>query len=356
MKKLVFTVVVMICFGSTSLYASNYSKGSFRIQITKQKRVRVQHDFRLFAPHFQATEWIAHVSQAPSYLAQQRTTTVAHLLGKQGLFRLSSDHESSALRRPIQSIRFTREQLSSSNSFHIQSVYESTLQRRELIRGSHTGKICRLTDREQKWYLTNTKSLDFTTKEMSAWIKNAELIRKPGENELGFAYRVLVYMKQHFHWIDVREFDPGNQASKVCAAMRGDCAKLSLVYSSILRANHIPTRILGIRWTPSGTGHIMTEFYVPSVGWVPVDVLVDKKDENHFATVGKSSGFGSTTGEYFVHYIDDGYKLTTFDGMAEIYGLHSVAWYAKGYGSFHAYPVSTGLSDSTGFACARAPS
>jgi len=318
----------------------DYSSGSFKIRTQEMARVEIQHDFQLSTPRFVAKEWIVHVSKAPTYEGQQRTTTSAHIQGAPAQTKFAAAYEDSVLKRPIFSARVAVVQTNQRHSIHVKTIYRTTPIHRRLVPGRSAIKIRPLSRQEQKWYTATTGVLDYKSAAMRKWIKKAGLIRKPDENELGFAYRVLVYMKKTFRWVDVKEFDPGHRASKVCQAMRGDCAKLCLVYSSVLRANRIPTRIIGVRWIPSGMGHIMTEFYTKSIGWIPVDVLVDKKGEDHYSGKGLSEGFGSTNGDYFVHYIDDGYRLKTFNGMVDILGLHSVVWYARGGGSYDDLKIS----------------
>ena len=306
----------------------------FHIESVKARRVQLEHIFQWYAPNFQATEWHIHVSQAPSYVAQSQTRSSAEVETSRLRYVLEPAIELSVLRRSILSLRFPANNAHPSNSFRVRVQYETMVNRRRFVPGPPVDVVTDLTPEERGWYLASTDSLDFDLPEMQSWTARRGLIRKIDESSIAFAHRVLVYMKQHFHWVDVREFDPGHTASRVCNAMRGDCAKLSLVYVALLRANGVPSRILGIRSLPAGNGHIMTEFFEPTVGWVPVDVLVDPDGESYFTTNGRDVGFGLIPHDYFVHYLDDGFRLPAFEGVIDILGLHSVAWDARGEGTF----------------------
>src|SRR5438309_886991 len=81
------------------------------------------------------------------------------------------------------------------------------------------------------------------------WVREHDLARRPGENDIDFARRVFVTIKRNLAY----EFKTGmdRRASAVCRAGTTDCGGLSVLFVTILRGNDIPARTLVGRWAQS---------------------------------------------------------------------------------------------------------
>ena len=73
------------------------------------------------------------------------------------------------------------------------------------------------------------------------------------------------------------EFVPGGYGEKsartICLNRRGDCTQYSLLFTALCRSQGIPARTLTCAWLTGGK-HVLAEFYLPTLGWLPADPSV----------------------------------------------------------------------------------
>jgi hypothetical protein len=125
---------------------------------------------------------------------------------------------------------------------------------------------------------------DRTSTVFTRYTAASDLIRIDGEIES--AARRIVGEETHpqrrakriFDWMVANlEFVPGGVPDRdtlgTLQSRRGDCGQYSRLFTALCRSLGIPARTVTTHWL-SGGMHRLAEFYLPSHGWVPVDIAV----------------------------------------------------------------------------------
>ena len=95
-----------------------------------------------------------------------------------------------------------------------------------------------------------------------------QLMTESNGNLLDYAERCYLYVAAHYKYLNP---NTGlHPLSKLLKDGGGDCANLSSIYISLLRAQGIPAR--HVQAIGVSKYHIWSEFYIQDFGWVPVDV------------------------------------------------------------------------------------
>jgi transglutaminase-like putative cysteine protease len=221
-----------------------------------------------------ARSWVLYAPQAPELPRQREPKTTFDPPGR-------AVQEAGVLMRPLLVSRVTGK----AKEIQTKVTYEATLCSTRLVprlAGAPPADE-KLRPSERDYYLSATPSVDFKVKRFQEWLDEARLRRAEGESDMTFARRTFYYLKHNFRYEYFHEGMDQHPAA-VCRAGKSDCSGLSRLFVAVLRANRIPARpVVGRMARSEAPGktpaerteyqtHVQAEFFVPEVGWVPVDL------------------------------------------------------------------------------------
>jgi transglutaminase-like putative cysteine protease len=120
---------------------------------------------------------------------------------------------------------------------------------------------------------------DMETKVFKEFVAAHGLRRGPKESELDFARRTFLVIAREFKYLY-----PCIEGKDVIEVGKGDCGALSWAFIRVMRASHIPARLILGHWADSETpdkdrkkppddhSHAKAEFFVAGLGWVDADL------------------------------------------------------------------------------------
>ncbi|MBM3462599.1 MAG: hypothetical protein FJX76_10910 [Armatimonadetes bacterium] len=204
----------------------------------------------------------------------------------------------------------------------------------ELVEGWRASAVSGLTPGERARYLAATRLYDFRSAEFRSWMRQRDLLRKSGEDDVALGRRIFLFIKRAGHYEHTAEMD--RISSHVARSCTSDCGGLQILFGSVMRANGVPFRALVGRWAQSarpdvGQYHVKGEFYADRVGWVPVDlssaVLFDRSEEG-------LRFFGQDPGNFIVLHFDPEVTLATRSfGPRTIDWLQGFVYWVNGGGT-----------------------
>lgn len=180
-------------------------------------------------------------------------------------------------------------------------LYDRRLQRsRKALRKTARAASLNLDDSLRQRYLELDAILAYESPGFREWKKAERLFVRSHQSELDFARLVFDRIRSTYRYNF--EIDQIRSATALCQANSTDDAGLSILFATLLRSEGIPTRTLVGHYAqslsqevagteePSGTRHVIAEFFVRGVGWVPVDLAAailsptQKLAQEHFGT------------------------------------------------------------------------
>jgi transglutaminase-like putative cysteine protease len=284
-------------------------------------------------PDAKARDWVVFASQAPDLPGQIKTETTLTPVG-------SPVREKGEFSRALLMGRVRADADHPFNSLKIDVTYEATLRSRRLRQGSPR-KVADLQPQERERYLAEGGFFDFSQPAFREWVEQHGLERGGKESEIHFARRVFLALKGCLQY----DSPPRNdfRATAVCKNGRGDCGGMSVLFASILRANHIPARTLWGRWAHSSKPgktwynrpyyevHVKAEFFGRGVGWIPVDVA---SGILHDTSKQGLKFFGNDPGDFIAFHIDGNFDLDTLlFGVKSVGNFQTPRWWIKGKGT-----------------------
>lgn len=226
----------------------------------------------------------------------------------------------SVLERPLRYAKFPADTAELKRNASIQAEAELLLYSRSLRRKSDSNRssseptqVESLAETTRKYFLRPSLECDYTSKVFREWKAKHELQRIETEGEILFAKRTFQELVRSYQYLYVPNQD--RTATALCKADKTDCGGLSILFTTIMRSEGVPARVLAGRWAKSANEgekidgnryyqyHVIAEFYADEVGWVPLDlssaILHDKSPE-------KLMFFGHDRGNFVVMHIDTG--------------------------------------------------
>lgn len=310
-EKMTAPLALFICCMPVS--AETFPMASYHLTNGSPKKISATLTFQANIPHGTAAQWLFYLP-APPELPGQRIESVG--FGAEGFAgRSELIQDLSVYPRPIMRLFWIP-----SNSWMLHNCltrcnYIADLTPRDLVAGAPDTVAPPLSASDDRQYLSSSASINFSDPQFQGWLSANSLRKGKSERDIDFAWRTFLLMRKQFSYsADVNQ---DRTASVVCRRLNGDCGALSIVFVSAMRANGIPARSLFGRWaqsddgnsrnSPFGQCHVKSEFYLPKVGWVPVEVSAATQFKNTPAP----QYFGHYRGDFITMHIDPDIVLDT---------------------------------------------
>ncbi|KAF2076662.1 hypothetical protein CYY_002032 [Polysphondylium violaceum] len=187
-------------------------------------------------------------------------------------------------------------------------IIEAQLSSIKLTKGPAQAPVAPLPDHVKRYHMLETPKMNYKDPVFKEWLNTHHLhpmLLSDGSYEpiLCYAYRVFMFIKVHFNYI--YPVDDGRKATDSILTRSTDCGGFSILFSSVMRAHGIPSKLMFGHWAQSGIQyHVKGEFYVNGLGWVPFDMAAGVGDNHEPFTY----NFGQDTGEFITLHFDDDIK------------------------------------------------
>jgi len=268
------------------------------LEALKPAKFEAEMQWNISAKKLNAKEWIAYAPYPQPYEAQSPVSFTAFPSS-----RLTTEHSKRGQEvltawLPVAVAKSAR------HSFEYQLTYKGTIHPRRLIPRTEDSVdqfATELSQLEAEKWLYESSTFNFTSPEVTAWLKSHELTQREQESQIAFAKRVFLAITSDCSYLYRSDLD--RAASSVCESKKSDCGGLSVLFVSALRASGVPARMITGRWAKSARKnqklgdiayfqqHVKAEFFAEGVGWVPVDlassVLYDRGGVRHFGADGQ---------------------------------------------------------------------
>lgn len=313
-------------------------RGPYHLVSKPEREIELTIEYKASKKSGDVAGWIVVVPTPPKIPAQpDAKMTVKFERGKPELTKF---RESSKFNREMSAytVGLAEPEIAYSVKYH------ATMCSRRLAPGAATTPPEPLSRSERALFTGPTPTCDYTSDVVLRWIRTNNLKRWSGESELSFAHRAFEAIRAAFTYMSPtdREFF---KCSATIARGTSDCGATNLLLAAVLRSNKIPARVFcGWHALVGKPGlvqsHSRGEFYVDSIGWIPVDATApetpgDSKDNTFL--------FGLDPGWYFTDEIDTDFDFK-IPGNVEI----SDAWIHQ----LTAPYLSNGRPDWEGFSIA----
>ncbi|MGN6369278.1 MAG: transglutaminase-like domain-containing protein [Phycisphaerae bacterium] len=248
--------------------------GTLMIEPTHAVEARL--GFVAETPNLTPTAWIAYAAIPPN-LPTQRVATFS-------ITRRTM--ELPDMRVPSRRFLVAVSSGESAHTFQIGAVYQLQLYKRTFIAGSFKSQpaapASKALNAELAQALVASETLDFDTPAFQAALEQNDLRPHQDETELDFARRAFTTLRSQLHYEYRADLD--RRSSAVWQSTKSDCGGINGLFVSVMRANGIPARTLCGRWArsskdsdtlnglPYAQWHVKAEFFLPRVGWIPIDL------------------------------------------------------------------------------------
>ena len=308
----------------------------YALAITAPRSFEATLDFELRSAAFEADDWDVFAAQPPT-LATQTGVSVRLVPGGKP-YREPASPGRALVRSRIDAAEAHR------HGVRVRLEYRATLSGRELMLrepGRTYATPERLSAAEREQFLETNQLCDFQSPDFERLVAEHALARRSDEGEIAYARRVFLALKHRLHYEYHWTMD--RRATQVARTWSTDCAGMSVLFTSLMRAHAVPARVLAGRWARSSQSgaivgdvqyyqqHVKAEFYAERVGWVPVD-LSSAVEHDH-----SSAGlqyFGRDQGNFLTIHIDPLVQVDTRHfGRQTFTWLQGVHYYASGKGT-----------------------
>ncbi|MGE0710854.1 MAG: transglutaminase family protein [Planctomycetota bacterium] len=313
--------------------APDYQGGEWHLERAAGKRVVAELEGSIHAPALEAEEWLLVVAAAPRHALSsvERQWLWAETGGRKSTGR--------AAREPG-----GRELL----VLRVASLPEEGKGLRYLVRYELTTAAVtlrpgpatpgqpheRANARELRQHLEKTKLFAFEDPGFAAWMRAQGLVRKDGERDLAFGYRVLEALGKGFRYAYPPK-SPARTCPEVARDGASDCGGLSALAVSILRANRVPARLLVGRWVVQPQQpeepqfHVKFELWAEGIGWVPCDGSGAVQWRG-----GAQAAFGRCGANFLVMHVDPDLEVDSVHWGKKRYDfLQGALWWVTGRGT-----------------------
>eukprot|EP01095_Lingulamoeba_sp_RSL-Kostka_P004429 TRINITY_DN1564_c4_g1_i1.p1 TRINITY_DN1564_c4_g1~~TRINITY_DN1564_c4_g1_i1.p1 ORF type:complete len:427 (-),score=116.99 TRINITY_DN1564_c4_g1_i1:163-1443(-) len=207
-------------------------------------------------------------------------------------------------------------------------------------------------DTEIKSSLSVNNSFSFYDEEFKQWMESegSILVRQQEEffdQTVIYAQRVFSYITSNFEYFWSSNLD--RSLTNIIETKKSDCGGLSKLFCSILRSQSIPARCVVGRWCSSKVKndkscHVVAEFYVDQIGWIPVDVAskILHGSKKQSSDQGKLPYFGEIGTNFLAFHIDYDFPLdSVYFGTSNLRHLQNPPhWVQSSQGSLQNHSFS----------------
>ena len=232
--------------------------GPFHLEVRRARRIEIHYKLELTRAAADAAAWMVYVSQPPCSPGQPDATLTVSLPGTR--LRAEKRTEEMPLQRRFQTLWVDVSEEAQRSQLTVEAVLTATMQTRKLKPGTPDVPVSPLPALYAREYTKSTRFYDFDTPGVRTWIR---------ENAL---------------------------------------------FGAVLRANKIPYRNMGGRWSYSNAvykdtenNHSRSELWCDGIGWVPVDATAPGPKGATREEI--ESKFGSDTGDFFAIHEDLDYVI-----------------------------------------------
>ena len=305
------------------------AKGNEKYTLTTRpsKKVRATYKYKLTAPSYSASEWLLYAMHPPELPGQMEVLFTMSPPGKKAT-------ESAALERSLWFAKLPVQEEKDKKHLECEFEIKAQLYSRKLESRGGGGKKGQtwLSPGERSEYLAPKIWRAHDSPEFGEWLNQAKLKILAQEGQIDFARRIFNHIVKDFRY----EYLPGmdRKLMSICESGKSDCGGLSILFTSVLRANDIPARLLFGRRAVTGQAsdtyqaHAKAEFFAEGVGWVPVDC-------SSAIVSGEGNFFGNDDGNFIAFHVNDDITVDVEEGrQLGIVWLQGFGYSARGEGSF----------------------
>ena len=193
-------------------------------------------------------------------------------------------------------------------------AYKGTLQSCRIVPGSASIPVPALTHAEEHEFLRQNGELNFKSTVVKNFMERNGLLRRNSESDIDLAWRFFRFITQRYHYGG----GPKHILSKLVEGPGSDCGGISEIFTGMCRFSGIPARLLVGRIvlpnTPCNSSyHCQSEFYVPRIGWIPVDATYGLQQGN-----GAARFFGNRKPNFLVCEYDVNVPLEQKDETGKV--------------------------------------
>jgi hypothetical protein len=301
--------------------------GQFHVETTRKHRVEAVLRDRWTSPEASSGELGVFAPVLPVLDNQSNVSTDLSVEGPAS--QRKQVFQENRLKREMIKLEIPMSRKNSKDGIATRLEYKATINDRRIVHGKPPTPVPDLENAETLQYLGTSPTMNHKDDGFRKWMKRNGLMRKSNEDSVAFGFRVFGHFMKHAKYGGDTSGYASRMPSAVCESFANDCGGLSLLFVAVLRANGIPARSLFGRWAKSQEGeygqfHVISEFFVPKSGWVPVDIAVALND----GTSDKSRYFGRMSG-FIVFHVDT--DLEVADDLHHAWAQYILLqWQGKG--------------------------
>jgi transglutaminase-like putative cysteine protease len=261
-------------------------ESAWHMEYLPSHRASFEQEWKYAFPNHQSHRWVIALRYPPELAWSKNVEGKAELLTSAGWIPFKEVREGSPENRRVLVINHPHDDPKLKHGFTVRTTLTATISDQHLKKGKPDRAFAPLSPDERKTLVAATETFDFHKPIVKKWMDEHQMWIGKDETRLDFVHRVYKELRLKLPY-DTKDGGPW-QCSQILKVGYGECARHSMVGTSILRANNIPARAVCALWAidaKSKGAHCWGEFFMRGVGWVPYDTTLgdDKKSEAFFA-------------------------------------------------------------------------
>jgi hypothetical protein len=262
------------------------AKANWHMEYVPSHRATFEQEWKYAFPNHLSTQWFIALRYPPELPWSKDVEGKAELLTRTGWIPFHEVREGGPEHRRMLVIDHPHNGPQLMHGFTIRTTLTATVCDQHLKKGEPTIAVAPLTPTEHNYLVAPTETFDFRKPIVKNWMDEHKMWIGNDEGLLDFVHRVYKELRLKLPY-DTKDGGPWI-CSQILKVGYGECARHSIVGTSILRANNIPARTVCSLWAidnKSQGAHCWGEFFLHGVGWVPYDTTLgdDKKSDAFFA-------------------------------------------------------------------------
>jgi hypothetical protein len=337
MVRLSVFATLLACLGGGAVHGQAAAPAGHLVY-TPNHRATYEQQWTFTFPQHQSTRWIIALRYPPELPWNRQAQGKAELLTGNGWRPFKEVRDGSKEHRRMLLIDYPHQDPKLRHGFTIRTTLAATLFDQHLEKGQPTRPAVALTAVEKESYQQATTTFDFHKPAVKKWMDEHDMWKRADEQPLGFVHRVYKELRLHLPY-KMRD-DAPLVCSQILQTGFGECARHSIVGTSILRANKISARTVCGVWAIDSTSkgsHCWGEFFLDGTGWVPYDTTYDGTN------LGSEAYFGHKCGEVLASQVDFDYVISAGPfGKQTVFAMEGLpAYWSVGTGTMANPQVET---------------